>query len=292
MPYCVAHRLQLLSFRSFWRLAFALLLVTGTVGAFPPAPYYTLYGMVRDQVGQVLRVDGAELLLLNNGIEIGRASIRPDLQLDQNYELSIRIDLNRSGTSIYNERAVRSQGLFSLAVEMNGALFYPIEVAGTLRAGTGGERVRLDLNLGEDSDKDGLPDVWEEWQLYQGGAYPDESGQWDLSRIDRNGDFDHDGQSNLLEYIAGTFAGDATETFSLAIREKLSDRVRFEFFAVAGKVYTIERTADFKTWKRVPFTVGSPGPGMETYQATTLGILPAFAVPGGDASEFYRLTVR
>ena len=30
-----------------------LRLVTGTAGAFPPAPYDTLYGMVRDQAGAV-----------------------------------------------------------------------------------------------------------------------------------------------------------------------------------------------------------------------------------------------
>jgi hypothetical protein len=70
---------------------------------------------------------------------------------------------------------------------MNGLLFYPIEVNGNLTAGKGGESVRLDLNLGVDSDDDGLPDTWEEWQLYQAGYFPDENG-WDLSLIDRDGD--------------------------------------------------------------------------------------------------------
>jgi len=179
-----------------------------------------MYGVVRDQVGQTVTAEGAEVILLKGGVEVGRTPITSS-RVDQNYELNMRIDQNRSGTTFYTDKAVAAGGLFSLVVSMNGALFYPIEVSGNLTAGKGGERVKLDLTLGEDEDKDGLPDTWEAWQLYQAGLYPDANGDWDLSLIDRNGDFDKDGQSNLLEYIAGTFAGDATETFGLTIKEKL-----------------------------------------------------------------------
>ncbi|MGJ8640344.1 MAG: hypothetical protein ACSHYA_13230 [Opitutaceae bacterium] len=275
----------------FFRLFLCFLLSVLGLQAFPPAPYYTLHGLVRTQVGQTLDVDGAVLILLKDGEEIGRTPIVSNLQIDQNYELRIRIDSNRSGTSIYSEKAILAEGLFSLVVEMNNTLFYPIEVSGDLTAGKGGEKVRLDLNLGADSDGDGLPDTWEEWQLYQAGLYPDENG-WDLSLIDRNGDFDQDGNSNKFEYIAGTFAGDATERFELAIKEKLETSVRFEFYQITGKVYTIERSLDFKDWTRVPFTVGAPGTGDESYQANDVGIVSAFAVPSSSTKEFYRLSVR
>ena len=274
------------------RLGFALfLLAASSSTAFPPAPYYTLYGTVRDQVGQTLNVEGATLILLKGGTEVGRTPIS-SLQLDQNYELNIRIDANRSGTTIYSEKALAAQGLFSLVVEMNGSLFYPIEVAGTLTAGKGGERVRLDLNLGEDADGDGLPDIWEQWQLYQAGYFPDANGNWPLHLIDRNGDLDGDGLSNYLEYLAGTFAGDATERFDLQIKEKTDTEVRFEFYAITGKTYTIERSADMKTWARVPFAIGAPATGEQTYSATNVGILSAFATPAATDKEFYRLTVR
>jgi hypothetical protein len=259
--------------------------------AFPPAPYYTLYGMVRDQVGQTVTAEGAQVILLKGGVEVGRTPIT-STRLDQSYELNLRIDQNRSGTTFYTEKAIAAQGLFSLVVEMNGEFFYPIEVSGNLTAGKGGERVKLDLTLGEDKDKDGLPDTWEAWQLYQAGLYPDENGVWDLSLIDKNGDFDKDGQSNLLEYIAGTFAGDATETFGLAIKEKLTDSVRFEFYGITGKVYTIESTLDMKTWTRVPFAVGAPGAGNNAHQAGDVGIVSAFTAPRSSTSEFYRLSVR
>ena len=263
----------------------------GIASAFPPAPYYTLHGMVRDQVGQTVTAEGAEVILLKGGVEVGRTPITSS-RIDQSYELNMRIDQNRSGTTFYTDKAIAAGGLFSLVVSMNGTLFYPIEVSGNLTAGKGGERVKLDLTLGEDNDKDGLPDAWEAWQLYQAGLYPDENGKWDLSLLDPNGDFDKDGQSNGLEYIAGTFAGDATETFGLTIKEKRAESVRFEFYGITGKVYTIESSLDMITWTRVPFAVGAPGTGSNGYQASDVGILSAFTTPRATHSEFYRLSVR
>lgn len=260
--------------------------------AFPPAPSYTLYGMVRDQTGQALTAQGAVLLLLKGGTEVGRTPITAT-RLDQSYELEIRLDQNRTGTSLYSEKAIVSEGLFSLAVELNGSRFYPIEASGSLTAGKGSERVRLDLNLGQDTDRDGLPDVWEQWQLYQSGRLPDGNGNWDLSLIDKNGDFDGDGRSNFLEYVAGTFAGDATEKLDLQIKEKLDTQIRFEFYAITGKTYTIERSTDGKAWTRVPFAIGEGAVAGLSYTATGVAILSAFTAPQAGASkELFRLTVR
>lgn len=88
-----------------------LLLTVGPLLAFPPAPYYTLYGTVRDQVGQTLTAQGAVLILLKGGVEVARAPINSALLLDQNYELNIRIDQNRSGTTFYSDKAIAAQGL-------------------------------------------------------------------------------------------------------------------------------------------------------------------------------------
>ena len=272
---------------SHWQALFGFLLVAGTASAFPPAPYYTLYGIVRDQVGQTVTAEGAEVILLKGGVEVGRTPITSN-RIDQSYELNMRLDQNRTGTTFYTDKAIAASGLFSLVVSMNGVLFYPIEVSGNLTAGKGGERVKLDLTLGEDLDKDGLPDTWEAWQLYQAGVENYE----DLTLRDKNGDFDKDGQSNLLEYIAGTFAGDATETFGLTIKEKLPQSVRFEFYGITGKVYTIESSLDMKTWTRVPFAVGAPGTGSTGYQATDVSVVSAFTAPRSGSSEFYRLSVR
>lgn len=263
-----------------------------SVHAFPPAPYYTIYGIVRDQVGQTIMADRADVILLKGGVEVGRTPIRTGIQIDQNYELQMRIDHSRTGTTFYTDQAIAAQGLYSLVVAMNGVLFYPIEVNGTLKAGKGSERVRLDLNLGEDLDKDGLPDAWEAWQLYQAGLYPDDNGNWDLSLISPAGDYDKDGTSNLFEYIAGTFAGDASEVFSMNIKEKRAQSVKLEFFGITGKTYTIESSVDMKTWTQASFAVGGPGPGSKGYTASNVALVNAFVVPRSNQQEFYRLTVR
>ena len=272
--------------------SFSILAVSTSL-AFPPAPSYTLFGIVRDQVGQTLDVEGAALILLKGTEEVGRTPIS-SLRIDQNYEMKIRIDANRPSTQIYNVSAIAAGGLFNLAVEMNGSRFYPIEVStGLLNAGKGGERVRLDLNLGADSDGDGLPDVWEQWQLYQAGHDPDENGVWDISLINRDGDFDKDGVSNWLEYIAGTFAGDATERFDLEIKEKAESYVSFEVYAITGKTYTIEsRTEEDAAWKRVPLSPGETGDRAQSFTADTVGIQTIYCDPAGTGTELFRLTVR
>ena len=260
--------------------------------AFPPAPYYMLYGMVRDQVGQTLSSESAEVVLLKGGEEIGRTPIS-SVWVDRSYELRVKIDQARSGTELYTEKAVSVGGVFSLVVEMNGSVYYPIEVSGTLQAGNGGERTRLDLTLGTDSDGDGLPDVWEEWQLYQAGMYPNAQGAWDLSQLSSDGDFDGDGQSDGFEYIAGTFAGDASETFGMEILGKANGVAELEFYAITGKAYTIESSVDMINWETVSFAVDAPGnASFSSHVAAAVGVVPAYVTPISETHEFYRLTVR
>ena len=269
----------------------ALFLMVSAVQAFPPAPHYTLHGVVRDQVGQTV-TEGASLVLLKGTEEVGRTLINNDLRIDQNYALKIRIDANRPATQLYNETAITADGPYSLVVEMNGSLFYPIEVSGNLTVGKGGESVRLDLNLGIDSDGDGLPDTWEEWQLFQAGLFPDENG-WDLSLIDRNGDYDKDGQSNWAEYVAGTFAGDHSDRFELAIKEKTDARVRFEFYGIVGKTYMIESSADGVTWSPAPFSLTETGERFAAQRAESVAIRSAYCdLAPGASKQIYRMTVR
>lgn len=267
--------------------------VVASVEAFPPAPYYTLYGIVRDQVGQTLTAQGAVLELLRGGDAVMRTPVESGVWLEQNYAMRIRIDADLGGTRLYDEAALAAGEVYSLRVEINGEYFYPIEVAGTLRAGSGGERVRLDLNLGADSDGDGLPDTWEAWQLYQAGYNPDSTGAWPLAMIDRTGDFDGDGRSNYLEYLAGTFAGDAAERFELRINERNASQVALEFYGITGKVYTVEHSADMTNWAVVAVAPTRLGAAAEWLTATAVGIVEVYAqAPPGDNPGFYRLTVR
>jgi hypothetical protein len=79
----------------------------------------------------------------------------------------------------------------------------------------------------------------------------------------------------------------------MEIKEKLPASVRFEFFGITGKTYTIERSLDFKTWTRIPFSIAVPATGELSHTAAGVGILSAFTVPaGGTGKEFFRLNVR
>ncbi|MEI7929800.1 MAG: hypothetical protein WCH40_14710, partial [Verrucomicrobiales bacterium] len=59
-----APRLRFTFQRGIVLLGFLCLLGLSNADAFPPAPYYTLYGVVRDQVGQTVTAEGAEVILL------------------------------------------------------------------------------------------------------------------------------------------------------------------------------------------------------------------------------------
>jgi len=286
----VPHRSRLLACLCALTLTFTFTF-TFTARAYPPAPNYTIYGLVRDQIGKTLAVEGAEIILLKDGTEIGRAPVFSDLRLDSNYELSIRIDQTVSGTRTYSTKAVAPQGIYSLRVVLNGQTFLPIEASGVLRVGLGGERTRLDLTLGADTNNDGLPDAWQEFQLYQAGRRPGDPG-WNINLITKDGDFDGDGTSNFLEYLAGTFAGDAGERFELKITGKSATAVAFEFYAITGKVYGIEQSANLQTWTAAPLALTPGGSTITLHKATAVGPQNAHIATVAGVSRFYRLTVR
>ena len=85
-----------------------------------------------------------------------------------------------------------------------------------------------------DTDSDGLPDGWEVIH----GLDP-------LSGVGPHGaegDFDHDGLSNLDEYAAGTSPVDSKSTFWLTGRFVSPSRIRLEWNAKPGQTYTLEKS--------------------------------------------------
>lgn len=282
-------------FRSPFR--FALLLagagLLASLYGFPPNPHYTIYGIVRDELGNTLQIAGSEVALLRDGVEIDRVPVSIGIHPDHNYELRIRIDQARPGTRSYSVSALPPDGLYALAVHVRGQVLLPIEASGgNLQAGKGGERVRLDLNLGVDTIGDGIPDAWKEWQLYMAGHYPGSPG-WDLGNVTRDGDYDGDGISNYHEYIAGTFAGDATDRFDLKLLALADGVATLEFFGITGKVYRIEASSDLVSWSEVPFALSPGGDTRMHHRAPDVGIVRAYVeAPDAAPRSFYRLTVR
>lgn len=273
-----------------------LLLAVSWVEAFPPAPYHTIYGDVRDEYGMLIPANGVAVVMYQGTVEKMREPLIAVSGVDYNYQLRMRLDMSRSLTEPYSSLAVAAASAYTLAVQIGGVNYYPIEIAATSpTVGRPASRVRLDLTLGVDANHDGLPDAWQDGQLYQAGYLPGPNG-WDLSLIPPNGDLDHDGVSNLTEYLAGTYAGDATSTLGLVVKEKIGDNVRLETFAIYGKSYNLEASTDLHSWVPVTFSPTDPaGTTPAVFQAslvaTTTGITSLYAKAPG-ATTYYRLKIR
>lgn len=265
--------------------------------AFPPAPHFTVFGDVRDQYGNLISAESASVVLYKGGVEMMRVPLTEVAGRDYNYQLRIRIDMLRDSTAAYSSKALSPGTIVTLGIETGGLVYYPIEMSSPPAVGLPSGRQRLNLTLGVDSDKDGLPDAWEESQLHQGGIAPGPDG-WDLSLIDKAGDFDHDGVSNYAEYLAGTYAADASSTIDLKIKEKLATAARLEFYAIRGRSYTLQSSPDLKTWTAADFSLSAPdavpaGTSQSTLTATTTGVTSIYTATSTTAgAAWYRLQIR
>ena len=263
--------------------------------AFPPEPPFTVFGDARDQYGTLIPAGSASVVLYADAKETAREALTNTPGQDFNYQIRVRIDMMRDNSASYTSRALKTGKIFTMGIESGGQVFYPIEMATPPAVGSASDRRRLDLTLGVDSDGDGLPDAWEESQLYQGGILPGANG-WDLSLVDRAGDFDRDGKSNFEEYLAGTYAADASSVMGLQIKEKLAEAVRLEFYTIYGKSYTLQSSPDLKVWSDASFSLTAPdaavpGAPQSVLLATTTGVMSVYSA-AGPAATYYRLQIR
>ena len=225
-------------------LIFLLLTFKGmSVLAFPPAPHHTFTGMVRDELGRPLDGDDVEVLfettsgLLIRGIVQHRS---PGV----NYKLNVPMDSGATG-DLYHPTAMVFTMPYKIRVMVGGKVYLPIEMLGDFsKIGKPSERTIMNLTLGEDADRDGLPDAWEKALLAKGGTIND---------IKPGDDSDGDGMSNIDEYISGNYAFDKNNGLRLAILNSDNDGVLLEFMGLKGRTYTLHGSSDLKSWDRLSF---------------------------------------
>jgi len=238
-----------------WLPAIAAVLLLGSLSAlaYPPAPPTTLYGVVRGEFGFNLDDGETDLVLLADNVEVVRTTIRDAGRFNENYRLVLPLDLN-PGVGAYRPGTVSEDEAveYVIVAERGGTRIPVVEVNAAVDTFVpdAASLLRLDFTLGEDIDGDGLPDVWERFQVTSGGGGA--AGQDPLALLSREGDWDGDGLTDWQEYIAGTFA----LLFEDELRFRIVDvadsgQTSVEFLAVDGKSYIIEASVDGKNWTQV-----------------------------------------
>lgn len=211
--------------------------------------------MIRDERGNPLSRPGSEVLLEVGPTVVARATVGTTPVNGSNYRLVIPLDTGATPER-YQPTALLPAVGFRLRVRVGNSTLLPMEMTGTAGLVTQAGAVRqLDLTLGEDADGDGIPDAWERDLLAAMG--------WAKSIADiRPGDdADGDGLSNLNEYLAGTYAFDPADGFTLAIRDTQRDGAGLEFTAVRGRTYTVQGSNDMQTWTAQSFVLQTDAAG-------------------------------
>ena len=269
------------------KLPFALtgilwLLVTAA-HAYPPAPDYTFYGMVRNEWGDPIDVSGAKVFILSNNGTGAAAPVAASTQPGINYRLIVPMDSARSLKADPTASSrLRQKQPFRLKVQIGAITYLPIEMVLSRPIGEPAGNSQLDLTLGVDSDGDGLPDGWE----IANGLNPN-----DPNDADR--DADGDGISNRHEYVAGTYAFDAKAGFRLTLSGVNNGNSTLEFLAIRGRTYTVQASANLQQWTPVEFHVESGAPLQSHYTATdhrTLRLEVPFQI--GTTNRYFKALVQ
>ena len=269
------------SLRSLFALLFILHNSSFILSAYPPAPHHLFYGMVRDEFGSPIAA-GAEVILETlSGVQI-KTTVIPNLEPGVNYRLAVPMDAGIT-SDLYKPTALRPTVPFLIRVRIGKVNYLPIEMIGDMsRMGQPGQRTLLNLTLGEDTDGDGLPDAWERL------INPD------LSKVRPGDDSDRDGMTNLQEYLAGTYAFDPKDGFTLNIVRVNNGAPVLEFTAIRGRTYTLQGSPDLKAWTTQSFRIpaeGADAPTRASYPAADVRKIQIESTPadGQPVPRFFRL---
>lgn len=270
--------------------ALATLLLSPFSQAFPPAPHHLIYGLVRDEMGNPLAGGSAEIVFeAASGTRL-TTRVASREQPGQNYELPVPMD-SGIASDLYMATALRPTVPFKMRVRIGDVVYLPLEMSGDYAAlGQPGQKTRLNLTLGVDADGDGLPDAWERAIIAVLG------GNLTLADIRADADADGDGMSNEAEYLAGTYAFDPQDGYSLKIKQAHSASAVLEFLAVRGRTYTIHASPDLRGWTPVPFRLtahGPNGPHAPSYHATDVRVVEVETAPaeGTEPARFFKLII-
>lgn len=275
---------SLLNVRCFLLAGLLLFALPGLAGV--PQPMCVYYGEALDGYGLPYTTN-AEVVLLHGTNEIASQIIQGSLTPGVNFALYVHLDDGSSATS-YSPRALHSGDLVSIVVRDQDGEKTIMEEQAVPPVGKPGEMVMINVTAAQDSDGDGLPDAWEEELIYWSfGALHN------ITDVHPGDDFDGDGQSNLAEYRAGTFAFlnydyFYAEQFGLT----LNGRLAISLLSVPGKLYGVRYVTDMKQtqWTASPLAVSDTA-DFQTQPIEGTGDWLTLYVPAELSHAFFRPTV-
>ena len=251
-----------------------------------PQPMCIYYGQARNAYGEPYTKD-AEVILYRGTNVVARHTITGDLSPGVNFALYAHLDDGRSAKN-YSPRAVHAGDLVSVVVSDGQGQKTIMENQAVPQVGQPGDQILINATAGDDTDGDGLPDQWE-YELIAG------SDGWLNSLADVRGsdDFDGDGQSNLAEYRAGTYAF-LNYDFFYAEQFTLTPNGRFQvtFWGVPGKVYRAQCTANptREVWIPCPLALSDTA-DFQAPPAVGTGNWLSLYLPLTPGARFFRLVV-
>lgn len=272
-------------------MAGAFVLATAlSAWAFPPAPYHTIYGLIRDEYGNpLMSSDAVVTLTTTTGVQVS-TTVVPNLAPGMNYRMLVPIDAGLTAAA-YKPTALRPFVGIRMTVVQGGVSYCPMEVkANFSNLGQPAQSTRMDMTLGVDTIGDGLPDAWKYLMIEMGYGET-------LADIRPQDDSDGDGISNMDEYLAGTYAFDPTDGFRLDIVGMQADgKPLLEFMAITGRSYTLLGSTDLKAWSAMKFRVPAEGatPALRScYSASDVRKLRIAAeVAAGQKAVFFKAMVQ
>lgn len=275
--------------RATWTVCLLWMTALNT-DAFPPAPDHLIFGTVRDQIGNPIDFNGAEILFESSAGATVTAPIFPNVEPGLNYRLSIPMDAGLTSDR-YRPTALLPTAPFRLSVRIGQTTYLPMEMAGNLsKLGLPGGRTRIDLTLGVDADANGLPDAWEKAVAAHLGR------AWQAGQIRPGDPYPGAGLTYREVYLAGTYSVSPTEGFALQISPRTEGAPRLAFTVVKGRGYTLQMAEHLGEWKPAPiqFINASPNdPPLEVYQATETKRVDILAPSTeGQPTRFFRLLVQ
>jgi hypothetical protein len=264
----------------------SLLFLALTASAGLPQPMCVYYGQALDGYGLPYTTN-AEVVLLHGTNEIANQIIQGSLSLGVNFALYVHLDDGSSAAS-YSPRALHSGDLVSIVVRDQDGEKTIMEEQSVPPVGKPGEILSINVTAAQDADGDGLPDQWEQEMIYWSfGAL---NGILDVNPWD---DFDGDGQSNLAEYLAGTFAFLPYDSF-FAEQYGMTANRRFAitFLSVPGKLYGARYVTSLKQtqWTASPLATSDTA-DFQTQPIEGTGDWLTLYMPAELSHAFFRPTV-